>query len=114
MSQHAKPVAIKSKKLRDSAKGRACTIRLYPYCTGGGPDSVLCHVQFRGGIMGGKETDLSSAIGCDACHSIIDGRVPVKDIPELEIVRCVVRGMIETQEYWWRSGLLSIKGIECF
>lgn len=67
---------MKSKTIRNSAKGEECTLRIAGVCNYDKDTTVLCHVQTEGGKMGGKEDDEASAVyGCSACHDAMDGRV---------------------------------------
>ena len=65
---------LKSKKIRNSAKGEACTVQVVGVCNGNPETTVLAHLQFDGGIMGGKENDLSACYACSDCHDFIDRR----------------------------------------
>ena len=64
----------KHQKLRDSARGEECTLRIYPYCNGNPETVVLCHLPSGSG-MGQKSPDWFAVYGCSSCHDIIDGRV---------------------------------------
>lgn len=65
----------KDQRIRDSANGEECTIRL-PGCDGGGATTVWCHlpeaVADRG--LGLKGVDELGAYGCASCHDIVDRR----------------------------------------
>lgn len=55
--------------------------------------------------MGMKSPDLFAVFGCDACHSVIDGRTKGEfDKGDL------LRALAETQMYWVETGLLVVKG----
>lgn len=62
---------MKYPKLRQSAKGQECTFRT-GFCNYDPETTVLAHMQFDGGKMGGKEHDISAAYACSACHEAID------------------------------------------
>lgn len=64
----------RSRKLRDSARGRECQIRIPGHCNFNSETVVLCHVS--GGGIGGKCPDILAAYGCSACHDAVDGRSP--------------------------------------
>ncbi len=72
--------AIKSKKLRDSAKGEDCTLNIVGACNYNPKTTVLCH--FPSEIAGTKSTDLSAGYGCSACHGVIDRRNPLIEISD--------------------------------
>lgn len=65
---------IVSKKIRDSARGESCTLRL-SCCTFNPEQTVACHAPVPGqkGI-GMKVPDIFVIYGCTACHDAIDGR----------------------------------------
>ena len=63
---------IKSKKLRDSARGQPCTFDLPGICNHDVATTVLAHLQFDGGVMGSKECDLSACYACSDCHTALD------------------------------------------
>jgi hypothetical protein len=62
---------IISKKIRQSAKGEDCTLRVSPGC-GNTETTVLAHFNsnFRG--TGLKSPDLFSCYACAACHALLD------------------------------------------
>jgi hypothetical protein len=62
-----------SKKLRDSARGRDCTI-LSPWCQNRRETVVWCHSPFQehGKGMGVKAHDLFGCYGCFECHTFLD------------------------------------------
>lgn len=95
---------IVSKKLRDSARGQTCTLRL----EGCGFDDgtvVLAHLPCGHKGVGMKSPDNMAVFACHNCHAIIDGprrwEVPASDY---------LRALAETQLEWVRQGLLTIKG----
>jgi len=96
-------VIVKSKKLRDSARGENCTLRL-PGCLFNHETVVLAHLPGTGmkGI-GMKVPDIFSAYACMHCHDVIDGRKP----GEWEY-RDIVRAMAETQILFIEKGLLRV------
>ena len=65
---------IKSKKIRDSAKGEECTLVIGGVCNGDNETVVLCHFGVHSGGSARLNGDLSAGYGCFSCHSIIDRR----------------------------------------
>ena len=66
---------VNSKKIRASARGEDCQIRIPGVCNFDPETTVLCHLpDGTGGKMGGKSNDLCSVYGCSDCHDEIDGR----------------------------------------
>lgn len=93
-----------SKKLRDSARGQQCTLRLYG-CLYNPDTVVLCHVPGTGMKGTGMKTlDVCAVFGCYNCHAIIDGRKDgewsYKDI---------VRALAETWAKWIELGIVIVK-----
>lgn len=96
---------IVSKKLRDSARGQDCTLRLPGVCSFDPARTVLCHLPVGMKGMGLKSPDLFAVFGCDNCHAVVDGRARGEfDYSDL------LRALAETQMIWVREGLLTVKG----
>ena len=94
-------------KLRKSAKGRECQIRIPGVCNGNPETTVLCHLP--GGGMGRKQPDLFAAFGCSACHDEVDGRTNHKpDYGKWETELYFYEGVIRTQQIWLDEGLITI------
>jgi hypothetical protein len=95
-----------SQKLRDSAKGQECFLRLPGICSHNRETTVLCHApsEFRG--MGSKGHDFHAAFGCSECHQAMDQT----RIPKLEWWETWLRAMQRTQAWWVENGLITIAG----
>lgn len=91
---------IKSKKIRESARGEDCTLRL-GNCSSN-ETVVLCHVGRRRG-MGIKCSDNMAVYGCHNCHSEIDSK------PKSYYAEDLMRALEETQEKLIDKGLLVFK-----
>lgn len=79
-----------NKKLREASRGQPCTLQ-GPNCTGGGEDTVFCHLNesYAGKGMGQKADDFAGFDGCQACHRDYDtSRLPDQDF---YILRAVIR-----------------------
>lgn len=95
-----------SPKLRESAKGRACTVR-WSDCDGGGETTVLAHLRkWSGAGIGQKGDDTFAVFACMPCHDAIDGRGNGSYVPE----NVLLRALRETQAVWLAEGLLTVKG----
>ena len=96
-------------KLRNSAKGEACTLRLHPYCNENPETSVLAHLNIDSGI-GQKEYDFVGVIACSACHDVIDGRLKTCDqlLPPEDIEKAKLRALRDTWIRWIERGLITI------
>lgn len=98
-------MAIKSLKLRESARDQACTMNVVDICNCDSSTTVLCHIQTEMGIMGGKTDDISAAFGCSDCHLWLDQNFG----SELDRLFYTRRAMIRTHIIWLSMGLLIIK-----
>lgn len=90
-------------KLRKSAQGQACQIRIPGECRCDEESTVLCHMGGAG--MGLKAHDMFGAFGCDACHMIVDGHVPTK-WSKTQLRLWHLEGVIRTQKIWLDMGLI--------
>ena len=98
-------VALFSKKLRGSARGQDCTLGVVGVCNGNPETTVLAHVQFEGGTMGGKADDISACFACSDCHAWLDQHKGT----ELDEMFYAMRAIIRTQRKWVAMGLLVVK-----
>lgn len=102
---------IRSDKLRKSAKGQDCTLRIASMVHGmtcSPPETcVLTHLPCGGKGKSTKTTDTMAVIGCYTCHQLLDSwdyRI-TKD-PEFAIR--LITAVQETQSYWMEEGLLKV------
>jgi len=65
--------SIRSKAIRESARGEMCQVRIPGHCNGNPETTVFAHLN--GGGMGTKKSDLHGAYCCSGCHDALDGRV---------------------------------------
>ena len=94
-------MTITSKKLRASARGRECSVRLPGVCNFNSETVVLAHLRCGMKGMGMKSPDNMAVFACSACHDAIDSRsrqhVDGHDL---------IRALAETQAAWIRDGLM--------
>ena len=66
---------IRIQKIRDSAKGEACTLN-FDGCMGKHPSVVFCHSNYNFHNKGAsqKADDIFGCYGCSNCHDKYDGR----------------------------------------
>lgn len=88
-------MSVISKKIRNSARGMQCQVRIEGVCNHNSDTVVLAHVGGGAG-MGQKCDDIHAAYTCSACHDVIDGRVPNGD-PRIVKLRAL-EGMVRTQK----------------
>lgn len=98
---------IVSQKLRDSARGQDCTLRIPDVCNFNPDTTVLAHLPCGHRGVGMKSPDNMAIHACSDCHDAMDGRSPAGKI----IDRDLLRALAETQLRWIESGLISIKGM---
>ena len=90
---------MKSKKLRASARGEQCTLRLVGVCNFNPETVVLAHIG-KGGGMGSKCGDNMAVFACSSCHAEIDSSA--KDSYAAD----KLRALGETQQIWFDNGLM--------
>lgn len=93
---------IRSKKLKNSARGQDCTLRLIGTCNSNPETTVLAHIGRSRG-MGIKCDDSFAVFACSSCHSKIDRDSKESNASDL------IRALEETQSYWFNEGLLNAK-----
>lgn len=92
----------KSSKIRRSARGEDCSLRL-GNCSSN-ETVVLCHIGRDKGV-GMKCGDHFAVYGCSNCHDIIDGRVK-SDFTKDQLNTEKLRALEETQKKLIEKGLL--------
>lgn len=97
-----KDIIIRSKKIRDSAKGEECQIRVEG-CNRNSETTVFCHLD--GGGMGAKSSDIFGAYGCSSCHGKVDGSIP-SYWSSTVLALYFYEGMKRTQQILVNKGLL--------
>ncbi len=97
----------KQTKIRESAKGESCSLRLSPNCTDEYGAVVLCHVGRNIGIAI-KCGDNMAVYACNHCHDIIDGRSK-SGFGKLELDSEKLRALEETQIKLIAKGLMCLK-----
>lgn len=105
MSGLQKSLRHESKKLRDSARGRECQIRIPGICNRNNETVVLCHVN--GGGAGTKHSDLLSTYGCSDCHSAVDGRIKTQ-YSKQELDLMLLQGVMRSQQIFLDEGLVKL------
>lgn len=103
---------VRSDAIRQSAKGRDCTLRIPFACNHDAATVVLAHLPGSRG-MGLKASDIHGAYACHACHDVIDGRRnPPKGVTGAMVLDAMLRGLAETQEQMVAEGLITVAGHE--
>ena len=97
---------IVSQKLRDSAQGKDCTLRLPGVCNFNPETTVLAHLPCGMKGTGMKGPDVLAVFACSSCHDVLDSRAK----GEIDW-RDVLRALAETQLDWVGSGLIKVAGV---
>ena len=99
---------IRQTKLTKSARGKDCTLRLFPYCNHTPETTVLAHINSDAKGMSRKSPDWFAIYCCYDCHKILDGHRFVDDISEEELLSQVIRALHLTQEQMIEQGLIKV------
>jgi len=98
-------MSVISKKIRNSARGQQCQVRIPGVCNRNTETVVLAHVG-RGAGMGQKCDDIHAAYACSACHDVIDCRVALGD-PRFNRLYAY-DGMVRTQKLLLEQELIQV------
>lgn len=90
-------------KIRKSAKGKQCQVRIDPCSCGSSETTVLAHLNGAG--MGIKKYDFQGAFSCDRCHKILDGEAHTR-YSKKDIKLMFYDAVIRTQEILLADGLI--------
>ncbi|MGP4843334.1 nuclease domain-containing protein [Marinobacter sp. 1Y8] len=102
-SKKAKP-----SKVRMSAAGEQCLVRVPGVCCGDSQTVVLAHLN--GGGMGAKHSDIHGAYACSTCHAWLDGGYAKthtraqRDLIHLEAI-------VRTQGVLIEKGFIVVQGV---
>ncbi len=91
-------------KIRKSAHGEECQIRIPNVCCFDSATVVLCHKGGAGVAM--KSSDIHAAYGCYKCHAVIDGAK--SEFTQDEIKLMFYDGMVRTQIILIEKSLIKI------
>jgi hypothetical protein len=96
-----------SKKLRDSARGQLCMVRIPGVCNFNTETTILAHLN--GGGAGTKKSELFGAFCCSDCHDVLDGRVRIPPpYTTVHIKLMHYEGVERTQQIWLDDGLVKL------
>jgi len=96
-------------KIRESARGKDCEVRLEGVCNGNPETTVLAHRN--GGGMGKKRIDTEAAYCCSACHSAVDRLPSLNHVVAFEDALKIIKfyeGIFRTQKMMLEQGLIKI------
>ncbi len=93
-------------KIRKSAKGKKCLVRLAGICNHNDETTVCAHISRKGTSgMGQKTSDLTSVRACSSCHDAIDGRINT-GFAEFELDSYILDALCRTLIEYERDNLL--------
>tara|TARA_Y100001973_G_scaffold106441_1_gene184399 strand:+ start:2632 stop:3006 length:375 start_codon:yes stop_codon:yes gene_type:complete len=105
-----KPTPIRSSHIRNAARGQACTLQIVGVCNGDWSTTVLAHLQDESHGIARKADDLSACFACDACHSVIDGRMKWPPMEREHKDWYLRRAQMRTWRELFELGVITIKG----
>lgn len=94
-------------KMRASAAGEQCLVRVPGVCCGDTSTVVLAHLN--GGGVGAKHSDVHGAYACRTCHEFIDGGY-VKTHTREQRDLYHLQGIIRTQIVLIEKGFIVLQG----
>lgn len=103
-----KPEPIRSKKIRESARGETCTLQIPGVCNGDPETTVFCHFPDETNGMGTKSCDLSGGYGCSSCHDLIDRRTHVRGFAPEEREFFMRRAQTRTMRRLIEKGVIKL------
>ena len=99
---------MKSKKIRESARGEDCQVRIPGTCNFNPETTILAHVGIGGG-MGSKASDIEASYCCSSCHDLIDGRVNNAVHMKTQIKLMAYEGAQRTRQILVSKNLIKLK-----
>ncbi len=99
-------MGIVSQKLRDSAKGQECTLRIVGTCNHDPETTVLAHLPSAVAGKATKSDDWHAAFACSACHHALDYHAMTNG----DVAYYSLRALQCTQKIWRDKGLIVIAG----
>ncbi len=92
-------------KLRKSARGQDCQIRIPGVCNHNPETVILAHLNGAG--MGTKHADIHGSYACSRCHAVVDGEKHRNYSPDI-LKLYHLEGVIRTQKIMLDQGLINI------
>ena len=90
-------------KIRKSAKGETCALRIPGVCNYDTATTILAHAPYPG-RFGSRKDDFFAAYGCSSCHDHVDHRDGYNALTELDWMPAIH----ETQAKLIAKGLISV------
>jgi hypothetical protein len=105
LAQRREP--IRSKALREAARGEECTLKIFGVCVGGTETTVLAHLHDETFGRSQKADDTSAVFACFGCHNEIDGRTRRTEGEDLTWYK--LRALQRTVRRLVERGIMSVK-----
>jgi hypothetical protein len=105
--QRIKPV--RERKLRTSARGQLCMIRIDGVCNCDTGTTVLAHAPHDMNKGTGHKPDDVGAWACSNCHDYVDGRTKVPGVTRQDRMAWFHQGVYRTVCEQIRQGVLVVK-----
>lgn len=96
----------KSNKLRNSARGQDCNVRIPGICNFNSETTILAHVGAGAG-MGQKSHDIEATFCCSDCHTAIDGAAS-EQWSKADLRLMAKEGAERTRKHWLETGLIKV------
>lgn len=104
-----KPTKLKSNKIRQSARGKNCTLRIPGICNHDSNTVTLCHLNSNSKGVGNKSHDIHAVYACSSCHDWLDGRLTDSSLPQVPKKGSeALRALLETQDIMIQEGLIKV------
>lgn len=100
--------ATNMSKIRESARGEQCLVRIPGVCNHNPETVVFAHYRLAGFCgVGMKPPNWMGAYACSACHDCADGRV-ARGVSTLQAHLYLAEGAFRTQAKLIEKGLLEV------
>ena len=98
-------------KIRKSAAGKECQVRIEGICNEDPATTILAHIN--GGGIGKKKDDIFGAYCCSSCHAVVDSLPNINHVvhfvDSVNIIK-FYEGVFRTQQLMREQGLIKIGG----
>ena len=94
-------------KLRKTAKGKPCCLRLPGICNRNPETTVLAHInsEYKGVAL--KSPDICGTRACSSCHAVLDGsRSEIEALTGATYHEIALMGLIRTLKSYIEEGIL--------
>lgn len=97
-------------KIRESARGKECQVRIVGVCNGDSSTVVWAHANglASGRGIGVKSNDLSGAYACSACHDAYDRRTKPFGVPYFVIKNDFFDGHLRSLQILIDDGVVKL------